>query len=151
TGGLRRGHFGGHPNIFKRFIVHPGAFNFGLLMGPPIGRGAPRGLLGPRRAAAGSLARPSEHLEAIDRARRRLQSRAPDAPRDRPRDAPRPSGPPAAMLRALALADPVLALRRAPSDSDEPQRPSAIASGRRTPALLVRGNIPRVMTFTTGC
>ena len=49
TGGLRRVHLRGHPNILKRLIVHAGAFNLGLLMRHTIGRGTPRGLQGRRR------------------------------------------------------------------------------------------------------
>ncbi len=49
TGGLRRIHLRGHPNILKRLIVHAGAFNLGLLMRHAIGRGTPRGLQGRRR------------------------------------------------------------------------------------------------------
>ena len=53
TGGLRRTHLRGHPNILKRLLVHAGAFNLGLLMRQAFGRGTPRGLQGrpvrPRR------------------------------------------------------------------------------------------------------
>ena len=49
TGGLRRIHLRGHPNILKRLIVHAGAFNLGLLMRHVFGRGTPRGLQGRRR------------------------------------------------------------------------------------------------------
>ena len=49
TGGLRRLHLRGHPNILKRLIVHAGAFNLGLLMRHVLGRGTPRGLQGRRR------------------------------------------------------------------------------------------------------
>jgi transposase len=49
TGGLRRCHLRGHPNILKRLIVHASAFNLGLLMRRAIGRGTPRGLQGRRR------------------------------------------------------------------------------------------------------
>jgi transposase len=48
TGGLRRIHLRGHPNILKRLIVHAGAFNLGLLMRHVFGRGTPRGLQGRR-------------------------------------------------------------------------------------------------------
>jgi transposase len=48
TGGLRRVHLRGHPNIFKRLLVHAGAFNLGLLMRQVFGRGTPRGLQGRR-------------------------------------------------------------------------------------------------------
>jgi hypothetical protein len=49
TGGLRRVHLRGHPNILKRLIVHAGAFNLGLLMRRVFGRGTPRGLQGRRQ------------------------------------------------------------------------------------------------------
>jgi transposase len=48
TGGLRRIHLRGHPNILKRLLVHAGAFNLGLLMRHVFGRGTPRGLQGRR-------------------------------------------------------------------------------------------------------
>src|SRR6267378_2202308 len=54
TGGLRRVHLRGHPNILKRLIVHAGAFNLGLLMRRAFGRGTPRGLQG-RRSGPGAL------------------------------------------------------------------------------------------------
>jgi transposase len=54
TGGLRRTHVRGHPNILKRLLVHAGAFNLGLLMRKAFGRGTPRGLQG-RRVAPGAL------------------------------------------------------------------------------------------------
>jgi transposase len=49
TGGLRRVHLRGHPNILKRLLVHAGAFNLGLLMRRVFGRGTPRGLQGRRQ------------------------------------------------------------------------------------------------------
>ena len=54
TGGMRRTHLRGHPNILKRLLVHTGAFNLGLLMRTLIGVGTPRGLQG-RRAAVWAL------------------------------------------------------------------------------------------------
>jgi transposase len=48
TGGLRRTHLRGHPNILKRLLVHAGAFNLGLLMRQAFTRGTPRGLQGRR-------------------------------------------------------------------------------------------------------
>src|SRR5262245_20898544 len=44
TGGLRRVHLRGHPNILKRLIVHAGAISLGLLMRRVFGCGTPRGL-----------------------------------------------------------------------------------------------------------
>src|SRR5512145_26371 len=52
TGGLRRVHLRGHPNIVKRLLVHAGAFNLGLLMRRMFGRGTPRGLQGRRPLSA---------------------------------------------------------------------------------------------------
>ncbi len=54
TGGLRRTHLRGHPNILKRLLVHAGAFNLGILMRQAFGRGTPRGLQG-RRFAVDSV------------------------------------------------------------------------------------------------
>ena len=48
TGGLRRTHLRGHPNILKRLLVHASAFNLGLVMRHAFGRGTPRGLQGHR-------------------------------------------------------------------------------------------------------
>jgi transposase len=44
TGGMRRTHLRGHPNILKRVLIHAGAFNLGLMMRQLIGFGTPRGL-----------------------------------------------------------------------------------------------------------
>ena len=46
TGGMRRTHLRGHPNILKRLLIHAGGFNLGLVMRHQIGRGTPRGLQG---------------------------------------------------------------------------------------------------------
>jgi transposase len=51
TGGMRRTHLRGHPNIVKRLLIHASAFNLGLVMRHLIGTGTPRGLQG--RLAAG--------------------------------------------------------------------------------------------------
>jgi transposase len=50
TGGLRRVHLRGHPNILKRLLVHVCGANLGLLMRQLTGVGTPRSLQG--RAAA---------------------------------------------------------------------------------------------------
>jgi transposase len=39
TGGMRRTHLRGHPNILKRLLVHGSAFNLGILMRRTFGRG----------------------------------------------------------------------------------------------------------------
>jgi transposase len=46
TGGMRRTHLRGHPNILKRLLIHASAFNLGILMRQVFGRGAPRALQG---------------------------------------------------------------------------------------------------------
>ena len=50
TGGMRRVHLRGHPNIRKRLLVHVAVCNLGLLLRHLIGVGTPRSLQG--RAAA---------------------------------------------------------------------------------------------------
>jgi transposase len=54
TGGMRRTHLRGHPNILKRLLVHASAFNLGILMRKIFGPGTPRGLQG-RPSDAASL------------------------------------------------------------------------------------------------
>ena len=44
TGGMRRVHLRGHPNIIKRLLVHVAGFNLSLIMRKLVGRGTPRGL-----------------------------------------------------------------------------------------------------------
>jgi len=66
TGGLRRVHLRGHPNILKRLIVHAGAFNLGLLMRRMFGRGTPRGLQGRRRPCFALWALLSTLLAALE-------------------------------------------------------------------------------------
>lgn len=44
TGGMRRTHLRGHPNILKRLLIHAGGFNLGLVMRRLLGSGTPRGL-----------------------------------------------------------------------------------------------------------
>ena len=46
TGGMRRVHLRGHPNIRKRLLVHVAGCNLGLLMRHLIGVGTPRSLQG---------------------------------------------------------------------------------------------------------
>ena len=67
TGGLRRLHLRGHPNILKRLIVHAGAFNLGLLMRHVFGRGTPRGLQGHRRPCWALWALLSTLLAALEK------------------------------------------------------------------------------------
>jgi transposase len=44
TGGMRRTHLRGHPNILKRLLIHVAGFNLGLLMRSMFGIGKPRTL-----------------------------------------------------------------------------------------------------------
>src|SRR5436309_3268514 len=46
TGGIRRTHLRGHPNILKRLLIHASAFNLGIPMRTMLGLGTPRGLQG---------------------------------------------------------------------------------------------------------
>ena len=46
TGGMRRVHLRGHPNILKRLLVQVCGFNLGLLMRQLTGVGTPRSLQG---------------------------------------------------------------------------------------------------------
>jgi transposase len=55
TGGMRRTHLRGHPNILKRLLIHAGGFNLGLIMRHLIGIGTPRGLQGRVAALVGTL------------------------------------------------------------------------------------------------
>jgi transposase len=55
TGGMRRTHLRGHPNILKRLLIHAGGFNLGLVMRHLIGIGTPRGLQGRVAALVGTL------------------------------------------------------------------------------------------------
>jgi transposase len=42
TGGMRRTHLRGHPNILKRQLIHVGAFNLSLILRKLLGAGTPR-------------------------------------------------------------------------------------------------------------
>ena len=58
TGGMRRTHLRGHPNILKRLVIHASAFNLGLIMRHLIGVGTPRGLQGRLAAMIAVLVTP---------------------------------------------------------------------------------------------
>ena len=62
TGGMRRTHLRGHPNILKRLLIHVCGFNLGLLMRQLTGIGTPRSrsLQGRAAAVVGALDRPAE-------------------------------------------------------------------------------------------
>jgi len=51
TGGMRRTHLRGHPNILKRLLVHVAGFNLGLVMRQLLGIGKPRRVQDGRVAA----------------------------------------------------------------------------------------------------
>ena len=55
TGGMRRTHLRGHPNILKRLLIHAGGFNLGLVLRHLIGVGTPRGLQGRVAATIAAL------------------------------------------------------------------------------------------------
>ena len=72
TGGMRRTHLRGHPNILKRLLIHASAFNLGILMRQVFGRGTPRGLQGDPLGAGAldiALAMLCERLGATTHAR----------------------------------------------------------------------------------
>jgi len=53
TGGMRRTHLRGHPNILKRLLVHVAGFNVSLILRRVLSAGTPRGLQdGLKRLAA---------------------------------------------------------------------------------------------------
>jgi len=52
TGGMRRTHLRGHPNILKRLLIHVAGFNMGLVMRRIFGIGKPRRLQDGLAAAA---------------------------------------------------------------------------------------------------
>jgi transposase len=57
TGGMRRTHLRGHPNILKRLLIHASGFNLGLLLRAILGVGTPRGLQGVADRAFAALLR----------------------------------------------------------------------------------------------
>lgn len=65
TGGMRRTHLRGHPNILKRMLIQAAGFNLGLVMRAWIGIGTPRGLQGAARALLGVLVRLTSSLSAV--------------------------------------------------------------------------------------
>jgi transposase len=69
TGGLRRTHLRGHPNILKRLLIHVAGFNLGLVMRQLIGIGKPRrvqdGLAAALLASFGLIRRLLGVLEAL--------------------------------------------------------------------------------------
>jgi len=64
TGGMRRIHLRGHPNILKRLLIHAAGFNLGLVMRTSIGVGTPRGLQGALKGLLALLTRLTSTLNA---------------------------------------------------------------------------------------
>ena len=78
TGGVRRVHLRGHPNILNRLLVHVCGFNLGLLMRQLTGVGTPRSLQGRAAALLGALI---DLLGGLcERLKRSWAPEAPDAP-----------------------------------------------------------------------
>ena len=67
TGGMRRTHLRGRPNILKRLLIHVAGFNLGLLMRRVLGFGTARGLQGLAARVGAALLRCWGHLELISR------------------------------------------------------------------------------------
>ena len=65
TGGMRRTHLRGHPNILKRLFVHVCAFNLGLILRTLFGIGKPRVLQGRSRAVFGVLCTLARQLMSL--------------------------------------------------------------------------------------
>jgi len=57
TGGMRRTHLRGHPNILKRLLIHVGGFNLSLVMRSLFGIGKPRQLQDALAGLAASVLR----------------------------------------------------------------------------------------------
>jgi transposase len=62
TGGMRRTHLRGHPNLLKRLLIQAAGFNLGLIMRLAIGVGTPRGLQG---TVCALLAFPTQFYEGL--------------------------------------------------------------------------------------
>lgn len=71
SGGMRRVHLRGHPNILKRLLIHTAGFNLGLVMRQLAGFGRPRAFQGCLAALLALLIRLWRHLEALKRAQGR--------------------------------------------------------------------------------
>lgn len=65
TGGLRRTHLRGHPNILKRVLIHVAGFNLGLVMRQVCGVGTPRSLQGRLAALVAAFASPGAQLLSL--------------------------------------------------------------------------------------
>ena len=65
TGGMRRAHVRGHPNILKRLLVQVCGFNLGLLMRQLTGVGTPRSLQGRAAAVVSALGALIDRIRGI--------------------------------------------------------------------------------------
>jgi transposase len=65
TGGMRRTHLRGHPNILKRLLIHVAAFNLSLVLRQKLGAGTPRGLAALNKAVEGTCERIFEVLGTV--------------------------------------------------------------------------------------
>jgi len=65
TGGMRRTHLRGHPNILKRLLIHVAGFNLGLLMRKLLGVGKPRMLQGLVRSVLERILVPVDAVFAL--------------------------------------------------------------------------------------
>jgi transposase len=65
TGGMRRTHLRGHPNILKRLLIHAAGFNLALVMRTLFGTGTPRGLQGVIHALFTTLTAFTNAVEAL--------------------------------------------------------------------------------------
>jgi transposase len=66
TGGMRRTHLRGHPNILKRLLIHVVGFNLALMLRAVHGLGKPRTLQdGAKRAFCGILVVVFDHLRTL--------------------------------------------------------------------------------------
>lgn len=81
SGGMRRTHLRGHPNILKRLLVHVGAFNLGILMRRILGAGTPRAFVALSRVLSDPLRR---LLAALHRNLGQASARSPGLALDLP-------------------------------------------------------------------
>lgn len=77
TGGMRRLHLRGHPNILKRLLIHIAGVNLGLVMRQLAGIGKPRALQGRLAVLLAFLWAMWRHLKRVHRAQRLEKPRFP--------------------------------------------------------------------------
>jgi transposase len=76
TGGMRRTHLRGHPNILKRLLVHVAGFNLSLILRKLLPRGTPRGLQDLGAAARAALVACGAAIAGLWAARRERAARS---------------------------------------------------------------------------